>query len=425
MRFHVAVALLTVLALAPPAAARPGDLDRSFGVGGTVLERSSYNGAAGAALQPDGSALFADFDRLVRFTRTGRVDPGFQTPDVSSISAGPVLDRQGRPHAITVTSISTRVTEFALVRLQSSGAVDPSFGDGGSRALPPLRGARTSLRSFGIDGDGRILVGGSLRRGGRSRAFVARFLADGMADPGFGRAGLVVSRRAFATTHVLARRNGSLIVAEALPGGGRPRGSVARLRALRPSGALDRRFGRRGFANGRAGGFHLFGGATLEPGPRGTLLFAGPAGRSDDRKSLRSTFIARFTSRGAVDRTFGRRGIVRLPARGNTSSTALARDRQGRIVTAESTGPAEYPGEKIVVQRILANGRPDRRFGRRGVVRFVPASRAGLRIVAALVSDVAVRPDGRILIAGTAFDDNVLFRDEVGQPYFALTRLKG
>lgn len=423
MPLLAAVALLTLLAVAAPAAARPGDIDRSFGVRGTVLERSSYIGSVDVALQPDGSALFADFDRLVRFTGAGRVDPGFESPRLPDIVVGAAVDRRGRPHFVTASS--ARVTEFALVRLQPSGAADPSFGESGRRALPALGGSKTSLRSIEIDADGRILVGGSLRQGGRPRAFVARFLADGTADPGFGRAGLVVSRRAFVTTHLLARRNGSLIVAEALPRGGGARASFARLRALRPSGAPDRSFGRRGLANGRAGGLHLLGDATLEPGPRGSLLLAGAARRSDRRADLRSTFVARFTSRGAVDRTFGRRGLARLPARGSTYSTALARDRRGRIVTAESTGPAYYPRGRIVVQRLLANGRPDRRFGRRGVVRFRPASRPGLRIVAALVGDVAVRRNGRILIAGTAFDNEVLFRDEVGQPYFALTRLMG
>ena len=418
----VVVALFALLALAPPAAARPGDVDRSFGVRGTALERSA-NDSPGVALRPDGSALFADYDRLVRFTGAGRVDTGLESPSLRFVVAGPVVDRQGRPHLVTATV--ARVAEFALIRLQPTGAADPGFGEGGSRPVPALMGAGTSVSALEIDSDGRILAGGTLRRGGRGRAYVARFLADGTSDPSFGRAGLVVSRRSVATTHLLPRRDGSLVVAEALPPARRPHATVTRLRALRPSGALDRRFGRRGFASARVGGLHLAGTATLGPGPRGSLLLAGAARRPDGRTERRSDFVARFTSRGAVDRTFGRRGLVGLRAKGVVNrALALTRDRRGRIVIAASTGPAYHPGD-IAVLRFSADGRPDPRFGRRGAVRFRPASRPGLRITAALVSEVAVRPDGRILVAGTAFDDDFGFRDDVGQPYFAVTRLKG
>ena len=422
MPLILAVAVLVVLALAPPAAARPGDVDRSFGVRGSVLERTGA-GAARALLRPDASAIFSDFSRVVRFTRAGRLDPGLQTStDPRQIAAGPVIDRQGRLLLVTAT-YSTGELEHALTRLKPSGATDPSFGDGGSRALPALGGQGTSVTALELDRAGRLLVAGAVLRNRRRRAFVARLLPDGVPDPAFGRAGIVVSGAGTATTRVLVRRNGSLVTSESV----KPRtgSEVVRLRGLLASGAIDRSFGRRGFVDGRAGGRRLRGSARLESGAGGSLLLAGPARRRDGRSDRTSTFVARFTRRGRVDRSFGVRGLARLPTREALFNIAFDQDRRGRVVTAGTVGSGYFPGGVVTVQRLRRDGRPDTRFGRRGVVRFLPASRRRLRVIAALVDAVAVRPDGRILIAGTAFDNDFGFRDEVGQPYFALTRLKG
>lgn len=415
--------LLATLILAAPAVARPGDLDRSFGVHGTVLEPSSgYPGAQGVDLRPDGSAFLADADRVVRFTRAGRVDPRFRTPaELPDIAIGPVVDRRGRVHVVTETS--KRITEFALTRLQPSGAADPGFGENGSRVLPALTGEGTSLTALELDPKGRLLLAGSLRRGRRTRGFIARLLPDGTPDRAFGSAGLVVSRRALATTSVVVRGDGSLVAGESVTRGPRSRKPVLRLRALRASGALDRGFGRRGVVAARAGGRHLLGGATLERGAHGSLLLAGAARGRDGRTDRRSTFVARFTRRGSVDRRFGTRGLVRLRAAGMTTP-AVDQDRRGRIVTAGAMDES-YAGGEVRVHRLRRSGRPDLRFGRRGIARFLPASRPDLRVTTALVRRVAVRPNGRILVAGTAFDDNFGFRDDVGQPYFALSRLEG
>jgi len=94
MRMHrlagaVVVAMVSVVAFALPSVAVPGQLDPSFGAGGTVITEfpSSYSGARAVAVQADGRVVAAGFahtnDSLVsdfaltRYDVTGVLDGAF------------------------------------------------------------------------------------------------------------------------------------------------------------------------------------------------------------------------------------------------------------------------------------------------------------------------------------------------------------
>src|SRR2546421_700845 len=112
--------VLGVLATAPvPAGARAGDLDPSFGTGGTVNVNTG----------------------LARFLADGTPDPAFGTDGVSLTffngghhngldavvqADGHILVMDAHP------SGDTKPGNFRLVRFTSGGALDPSYGTGGS-----------------------------------------------------------------------------------------------------------------------------------------------------------------------------------------------------------------------------------------------------------------------------------------------------
>ena len=112
----------------------------------------------------------------------------------------------------------------------------------------------------------------------------------------------------------------------------------------------------------------------------------------------------RLLADGTIDRTYGIDGVAEGPPPRQASSTDFnvsgqqAVDANGRVVVPGTLGYASQ--ERFAVARMTANGMLDTSFGDNGVaaVDVAPAEERA--------SAVAVRPDGRILVAGvvrTAF----------------------
>lgn len=72
-----------------------------------------------------------------------------------------------------------------IARLTPDGAPDPTFGDGGYAVLP-FDDAASEVRSVTLAPDGKIVVGGSVRRGDSRFVAVWRFLENGGRDEHFG-----------------------------------------------------------------------------------------------------------------------------------------------------------------------------------------------------------------------------------------------
>lgn len=108
-------------------------------------------------------------------------------------------------------------------------------------------------------------------------------------------------------------------------------------------------------------------------------------GVSDDR-----AFIMRATANGALDPTFATAGSYKATI--PSSARGVAIDKNDRIVVAGWVGAG--PPRDMLVVRFLADGQLDPSFGAGGT-KVMGAAAADERAVA-----VAIRPDGRILIAG-------------------------
>jgi hypothetical protein len=73
---------------------------------------------------------------------------------------------------------------------------------------------------------------------------------------------------------------------------------------------------------------------------------------------------------GTPDPSFSKDGIAASPV----AACALAVQPDGKVVVAGSIGRGN-PGRDVALVRFLANGRIDRGFGRRGLVRLAPQIR--------------------------------------------------
>jgi len=108
--------------------------------------------------------------------------------------------------------------------------------------------------------------------------------------------------------------------------------------------------------------------------------------------------LARYAADGALDRSFGSGGLV--VARSTERSfvaNALALQSDGRIVVGGMSSDVASGTLQLALARYGTDGSPDDSFGNQGAVR-TPVGQAG-----AEANAIALQPDGRIVVVGTAF----------------------
>jgi uncharacterized delta-60 repeat protein len=175
-----------------------GSLDNTFGVGGEVVAPAFPLGCFGVVhavtAQADGKIVLG-----------GRAQFQYSSP-----------------------------TQFIVARYDTSGNLDPTFGNGGLAALPNTG----DPNALAIQSDGKIVAGGAFWATGGA---VVRFnvgvagQADGSLDTSFGAGGIANSSNAI--TDLVIQANGKIVAAE---------GGVARYNS---DGTLDTGFGNAGAAS--------------------------------------------------------------------------------------------------------------------------------------------------------------------------------
>jgi uncharacterized delta-60 repeat protein len=199
-----------------------GSLDASFGTGGKVstdfgLAEQGFSYAQGysLAIQPDGKLVVAGaayigtgFDAaLARYESNGALDASFGTggkvitdlaagnatlgPTSNWMSSVAVLP-DGRIIAAGQANI-VRGYGFALVRYESNGTLDASFGTAGEVTtdffLLDQGFSLAQASSLAVRPDGRIVVGGRAYHDGGFHFALAGYTGDGTLDASFGAGG--------------------------------------------------------------------------------------------------------------------------------------------------------------------------------------------------------------------------------------------
>jgi uncharacterized delta-60 repeat protein len=171
-----------------------GSLDHSFGTNGQVLttvQKATDSRAAGVALTGDGKIVVAGTAdgriALVRYTTVGAVDSTFGSggtvttalPGTQSSSASGMVITAARKIIVAGSAaLSGNRSDFALVRYNANGTLDSHFGTNGTTltAIGPNGGAN----AIAVQSDGKVVVagyGGSGSFGGRG-IVLARYLGD-------------------------------------------------------------------------------------------------------------------------------------------------------------------------------------------------------------------------------------------------------
>jgi uncharacterized delta-60 repeat protein len=371
------VAVVAAL-LAPAAAgAAPGDLDTTFSGDGRVTTDTGdgFMYVNDVAVQPDGKVVVAgaftptgqfpdgsDF-MLIRYTAGGAPDPSFGgdgivTTDFTGFYDGAVdvaVTPAGKIVAVgwASTASTTSFTDHALVRYNADGSLDDSFAGDGRQTLD-FNGNSEGASAVALLPDGRILIGGSAQFASGDFA-LARFAADGSLDSTFSGDGKQ-------TTDFNGTSDG--INALAIAGG--------RIVA---------------------------------------------AGRTDAGAATNDFALAVYDAGGTLDDGFSTDGKVTTDfetASGDDVPFGVAIQPDGKIIASGHAG-ADTFGSDFGVARYDADGSPDASFSGDGrqTVDFdgteLPPDVYGY---SSFGTELALEPDGTILVAGSSTLYNDIFERE-------------
>jgi uncharacterized delta-60 repeat protein len=339
-----------------PAAATAGDLDPSFGTNGVAT---------------------------VRFGADGEVRDVLALADGRLVVVGSIKKQ------------SSDQSRIAVARLLPNGEPDSSFG--GDGRVTKQTGYFNRGGAVAVQPDGKLVVVGRSETDLDFQAprslVVLRYLADGSLDPGFGTGGVVVTSFDNVPTFardVLIQPDASILVL------GDAQGDLSLLRYL-SDGTRDLSFGTGGVAVTPA--YPLSG--SLVRQPDGRLLVASSGPKPRDLSGTAQFLIARFTSTGVPDDTFGGGdGIVRTqfvwePGDFDASMAGLVLLWSGRILAVGTASSST--GSRIAIARYLSDGSRDPSFSGNGrmLVSIEGTSSVG-------ANAVVRASDGRFVAAGGA-----------------------
>jgi uncharacterized delta-60 repeat protein len=195
-----------------------GSLDSTFGTGGVVDTNlgPSDAGVRGLALQTDGklvavgttSTSGGNFHLAVlRYNTDGSLDTTFGSggevldnfpngnPGGSDDSANAVvLQPDGKIVIVGSFVDSTQRGDAGLARYNSDGSPDTSFNGSGKQTLIVPNGVNDGLNAVALQSNGQIVAAGSNGVPGGSYLIVARYNADGTIDTGFGSSGITSTK---------------------------------------------------------------------------------------------------------------------------------------------------------------------------------------------------------------------------------------
>ena len=378
----------------PPA---PSGLDTGFGIGGKVTTLFGGNDTA-MALQRDGKIVMVGGSTthfvLARYNPNGSLDAGFGVGGLVStnmvggfvqvVANGVAIQADGKIVVVGFHGLG-RFTFFALARYNTDGSLDESFGSAG-KVTDGVTG-----RAFAVaiqPADGKIVVAGdeSLDRSPNDAAKLARYSANGSLDASFGGVGTVTTDFIVARNIVL-QPNGAIVVSGDPPSGASAGTGVARYSA---NGSLDGSFG--------VGGKVTLGGTSVGEGlarqSDGKFVLVGNVQVGAGSNNVTQFQVRRLLTDGSPDNAFGNGGFVNTAfTTQQDAAQAVTLQGDGKIVVSGRSG---LGGNNFALARYNADGTLDTGFlgsGKTTIAFF------GL---AASAENVAVQPDGKIVLGGFA-----------------------
>jgi uncharacterized delta-60 repeat protein len=422
-----------------------GALDTTFGGTGMVATTiGSFSGSNAVAVQSDSKVVVVGWSSgknkgpftVARYNTNGSLDSTFGSGGVVVVPIGTPVPLPFNPNdcdeafavaiqpadgKILVAGTSTfsdkknpygYYSDFAIARLNPNGALDTTFGGGKGYVMtqvsPELTEGRNYAESIVLQPNGQIVVGGALEGQSVSGTIdglaLVRYNTNGSLDTAFGTGGEVVN------TNISPSYPGPMTMA--MDGSGRidaagqltvgTAGSVvARYLA---NGTLDSTFGTGGVAGPLPLGFPQ--GVGLQS--TGQIVVYGLSSNAQ-------ATLVRLNTNGSIDSTFGTNGVY-TDSRMNCFDSIVIQPTDDKIVAVGQAYVNGQLDQNFWVTRVLAGGSAyDSTFGTNGL------AEANFNNYEGLPTSVALDPDGRILVTGSADQ----FNGTTYSYYFATARFLG
>jgi uncharacterized delta-60 repeat protein len=424
----------------------PGALDPTFGTGGKMTMDFGTNSpndseARAMVLQQDGKIILVgsaqpmapkyDF-AIARLLPNGTFDPSFDAVGKTTVgfgiggngkdrAFGVALQPDGKIVVVGSAQVSNTGFDFAVIRLTTTGALDPTFNATGKVTIPFNLGGDNDDEALGVvvQPDGKIVVAGTAQVSATNKSVaVARLTSTGQLDTSFngtGRLTFGFSGQVNEARAVALQLDGKILVGGYTQIAGTNNDfAVAR---ITPTGALDTSFNGTGK---QTVAFDLGGGKNdaargLAVQPDGRIVLVGTAERSAPNYDFA---IARLNTDGSLDPAFngtGRQTVAFDLGGGNDDeATGVTIQPGGKLVVTgfAQTGPTNYD---FAIARLTANGSLDPAFNGSGKT-TIPFDLGGSNQDESFAA--AMQRDGKIVAAGFAQTSTNIFD-------FAAVRLQG
>lgn len=277
----------------------------------------------------------------------------------------------------TAFNSTAPIRSAVLVRYQSNGELDATFGDNG------IVLANVSDEDYGrkhtIQPDGKIIIVGNTTINGDHDGLIGRFNTDGTIDDTFGTDGFVVypiSAQNDVFSDVALQPDGKIIVAD----------SKNHIVRFQDDGTIDATFGSSGLVT--LAGNDAF---SLIIQSDGKIVSAGYEG------------ISRLETNGAIDGSFDDQNNYPIGFQA-PAPVSIAQLEDGHLIvtaTVENQGTSNNFNNNMVVAKFTSDGTRDIDFGTLGVATFDYVEGHDV------VNDVVVQQDGKLLVVGVVDNDNL------------------
>ena len=395
---------------APPS----GSLDSTFGVAGRVVQvdgasRSFFGNAV--FLQPDGKIIVvgsmnpifgsAEF-AVVRFNSDGTLDTTFGTSGVFVTKI--LIDNNNAQDGVVKSSgeitvfgtsydVFGRDNDTTGIQLTSAGALDTSFDTDGKAHIDVSPGKRDRAYGIAVQSDGKILVSGESTDGTDADFFLMRLNADGSLDTSFDTDGIARTdvAGAFDTGRDLALLpDGKILVI------GTTTGSDVAIVKYNSDGSLDTSFDTDGKVISPLGGTS----SPLAIAVHSDGSFAILCSATNATSSKQNFMVVKHKADGSLDTSFDTDGIVMtdlVPGRHSypSGNDGIAIQSDGKILVVGIYHDATTGYETGVVLRYNTDGSIDTTFGTNGRV-----NESG--VFGVYLRGIEIQADGKIVVAGDA-----------------------
>lgn len=402
-------------------------LDNTFGSGGIVtgtLGTVQHLGKV-VKLQPDGKILVgANYDiaalnpefKIIRYNTNGSVDNSFGVSGIASVGLvgntymcnDVLIQPDGKIVVVGYAEYGNLTLDVMLTRYMSNGTLDNAFGTNGHvfTSVILASGLGAQATRIAIQPDGKLIICGWADYDAIKREhLMIRYLPNGTIDNTFGVNGIFLYspfNSQDETKDLKIQLDGKIVFT------GYTINTISSyfdiiVGRVDTNGVLDNTFGTGGMIT-----------LDINPDDEAHNLLIESSGKivvSGITFDINGTtnfdnFIARFNSNGTLDNTFNTTGLNVLDINNSDNlGWGMAQQTDGKFIVSGEAASTGFGLAEICLIRFNNTGTIDSTFGTNGY--FISPIPAGAPNSAL---DVLIQPDSKIVIAGV-YADNATFDD--------------